>query len=121
MTDSCFFTLALKPNDFNIKRINELNELLSQNGISFNLSEDKEANNDTYYSLIINYDTDIIQHKINRNAGANKKYIGQISTATIRERMKTESAEAIAADLGISRATLFRRLKNAEEWNIDII
>lgn len=48
-----------------------------------------------------------------KNTGKNKIII--LSSETIRQRMrKGETADAIAADFGIGRATLFRHLKKAE-------
>lgn len=47
--------------------------------------------------------------------GMGKNRIIILSAETIRQRMKNgETADAIAADFGIGRATLFRYLKKAE-------
>lgn len=48
-------------------------------------------------------------------------YIVNVTVMEIEERMKSETANEIAASLGISRATLFRRLKFAREFGIDEI
>lgn len=75
------------------------------------------------YSLILEWDTNDVQQKTTRNAGAKRKHISlkDRKVEDIRKRMETESAEEVAKSLGISRATLFRKLKEAEEMEDDEI
>ncbi len=56
----------------------------------------------------------------NRNAGRpysilkENGYLAHITKGEVKERMKNENADQIASSLGISRRTLFRRLKEAQ-------
>lgn len=107
------FSLALEPTEKDKNNLAELNELLAKSDISIDLLKNEYG---TY--LIINCDTDEVKKKLSRNAGRPQKSHSTISVSEVEERMaKGESAEDIASELGISRSTLFRRLKKAKEWN----
>lgn len=68
--------------------------------------------------LIVDWDPYELMVKRTRKAGPKEIKIGHISVEHIRNRMNTgETAEMIAKELGISRKTLFRRLKDAKEKN----
>lgn len=112
MEDALLLMLAYEPDDQEKEKVAELNELLKDFGVSFKLQQ-TGRNKDN--SIVIYYDTEKMEQKKKRNAGAKRKYLGYHEAAAIRERMKMESADQIAQDLGIGRATLFRRLKKAEE------
>jgi transcriptional regulator of acetoin/glycerol metabolism len=63
-----------------------------------------------------------VKKRISRNAGRKIKYVYKETTvAEVRTRMHTEPAEQIAKDLGLSRSTLFRKLKYAEENGNDTL
>lgn len=56
------------------------------------------------------------QHiKMTRLAGKPRKRFGRFNLEEIEERIKNSSAQAVADELGISRSTLFRRIKEAKE------
>ena len=110
MKGSVRFFLSEDASKYKMHKVAELNEILNGIGISFEIEDQ---------SLSIKYDTEIIWKKINRNAGSKRKYIGYFRADDIRRRMSFETAEEIAASLGISRSTLFRRLKKAEEQGED--
>ena len=63
----------------------------------------------------------------NRNAGRpysilkENGYLAHITKGEVKERMKNENAEEIAASLGISRRTLFRRLKEAQNEEDELL
>lgn len=69
--------------------------------------------------MLIRYDRQEVYRKLHRSRGGNKKKMNRsyIKVEEVRKRMETENADEIAESLGISRATLFRRLKQAEEKN----
>ena len=46
-------------------------------------------------------------------------FIVDITLSEVEQRMAKESAEEIAASLGVSRSTLFRRMKFAREFGIE--
>lgn len=71
---------------------------------------------DTY--MIISYDKQEVYRKLYCSRGEDKKKNrSYIKVEEIRKRMETENDDEIAESLRISRATLFRRLKNTEEKN----
>lgn len=105
------FMLFSQPSQEEEKNIEKLNEFLTKLNATAEFHKVNE-----FYFLRINYDTDDIQRICSRNAGRHRVMPNDyISPAEIRERMKTEKAEDIALELGISRSTLFRKLKQAEE------
>ena len=69
--------------------------------------------------MVIRYDRQEVYRKLHRSRGGNKKKMNRsyIKVEEVKKRMETENADEIAESLGISRATLFRRLKQAEEKN----
>jgi len=96
-----------------LDNINELAELLDQIGIKITIKEHDTSRK----SIKFNYDINEVEKKLKRNAGRKRAYcLLDITVEEVRERMqKGESAEMIASELGISRSTLFRKLKYAEE------
>lgn len=73
-------------------------------------------------SLVINYDTYEVYKKLNRSPGRRRKKNAQgiVSVSKIKNEIKNSTADEVAQRLGISRSTLFRRLKRAEENGDDI-
>lgn len=118
MRDWITFFLAMKPDEIYAEKIDVLNELVGGLGIGFEVVDRGEGD----FRLKVLYDEAEVRKKIKRNAGAKRKYISRsVPVAEIRSRMETETAEQIAKSLGISRPTLFRKLKYAEEWGYDYI
>lgn len=99
----------------NLEELCEINSLLCNHGISIEVKQYENGK-----GILIKYDTEQIKEKLHRNAGRNKKQcLLDVEVKDIRERMnKGESAEMIASELGISRSTLFRKLKYAKEHDI---
>lgn len=95
--------------------------MLERLGITYEIVDGREK----YHCFYVNFKWDEykMQKKLTRNAGAKRKHVpwNQNKVEDIRKRMETESAEVVAKSLGISRATLFRKLKEAEELNEDRI
>ena len=117
MKDWIILALNSEPSEFDADRFQILNELVGGLGIKFDVVEKQNT-----HLLKISYDRDVVKKKVKRNAGAKRKYISRsVPVAEIRSRMETETAEQIAKSLGISRPTLFRKLKYAEEWGYDYI
>lgn len=66
--------------------------------------------------LTITYEDLEVYHKLHRSNGRKRKDLNSILTITEVQRMiDKKTAEHVANRLGISRRTLFRRLKQAEE------
>ena len=90
---------------------NDLGEILQ--GIGINMSFHEDINGEK--SIIFDYDISDIREKLGRGAGAKPKTLNDITAQDVRDRMASgETAEQIAKSLGITRSTLFRRLKKAE-------
>ena len=90
---------------------NDLGEILQ--GIGINMSFHEDINGEK--SIIFDYDISDIREKLGRGAGAKPKNLNDITAQDVRDRMASgETAEQIAKSLGITRSTLFRRLKKAE-------
>lgn len=92
------------------KIVSDLSDVLKKIGV-----EVKVENSDEYAWLYVHYDMDDVNRKFSRRAGTKERYL-RLTPQEVRDRMAAgESAETIAQKAGISRATLFRRLKNAEK------
>lgn len=101
-----------KPED-----LQELKEILNRAGVQFVCVEGSKS-----VLMTFSWSKYLVDRKQTRNAGTKKIHPNKDTTVSeIRERMKTESADDIARSLGISRATLFRRLKAAEKSQKEMI
>lgn len=74
--------------------------------------------------MFLNIDESKLHRMITRNAGGSKaiKIKGEfqsIKISDVRKLMKEYTAKIVAQELGISRATLYNRLKEAEEQGLD--
>lgn len=98
-----------------------LNMLLKPSGAVASLEHAKVEEEEIGYCLHIQFDENEMQQKISRNAGKPriKLRTGLVDLDMIKKRIKEETAENVAHDLGISRRTLFRRMKEAEEEGSD--
>lgn len=103
-------------------QVSELNVILNKIGCKAEIKK-YTSEYGTSLGLEIEYDTQKIEKKLNRNAGRKKARCEfAIETQEIRERIKKgEKAETIANELGISRSTLFRKLKEAETDDLLLI
>ena len=100
------------------KLIEDLAGVLKKIGINVEVSESMDDENEKKWTwLVFDYDPEKVLEKFSRRAGKKEKWLTkEISPQEVRERMAAgESAEKIAVELGISRVTLFRRLKSAEK------
>ena len=95
-----------------VQVINEINEVLSRIGMELEIVQHKQKN-----YLDINYDTDAYKKATSRNAGKKRKTISPTRVQDIKQMTKTQAA----AELGVSRSTLYRRLKEAQESGINYI
>lgn len=99
------------------KLVDDLAAVLRKIGITVEVSEQENENGKAW--LMFGYDLENVERKFARGAGKKERYLN-VTPGEVRDRMTAgESAEDIAKDLGISRATLFRRLKNAEKYHFD--
>lgn len=106
-----FYQFPITDNDIeNIKKITTLNEMLS-GIVEFEL---KDMNKTSL--LTIRIDSEKVKNKLNRNAGRKRRCTEKTYTLEeVKKMLKNLTAKEVAENLGLSRATLYRRLKDAEE------
>lgn len=113
MSDAIYFAISYVRED-NLQKFDQLVPYLEKIGVKAAI---KKSNETTL--LEIEYDEDELHKHLTRSAGRYPKYVHSYKIADIQQRKKDgESVQDIAADLGISRATLYRRLKKAAEENL---
>lgn len=92
--------------------------------------------------VTIKYDKDLIERRLNRKVGRHKAVLKEgdwnmrtaeeydanrdkrstsVSLNEIEKRIKERGSKAVAEELDVSRATLFRKLKKARESGSDIV
>lgn len=102
-------------------KVSELNSLLEDLGVSI-IVRNTTHNNTDYSYIAFKCDTEKLDNFRSRGAGRKKAQTNDIYFADqVREMMKTKTADEVAKSMGISRATLFRRLKHADETGNDNI
>lgn len=88
-----------------------LNTTLSAYGLTIDVVPEPDGEK----RVTINFDAQAFKQKSARGAGAKCKLIGRIcSLNELRARIEDEGAQAVADGFGISRSTLFRRIKECE-------
>lgn len=106
-----FLNLDRQYRELNQQSIDELKEVLESIGIEISI-DDKHQGME-FLRVIL---TDKFEQKRTRNAGRKSKSIkGMITVEDIEKMIKEKTADVVAKKLGISRATLFRKLKKAKE------
>lgn len=107
-------TITVKTGPEEIRRINDM---LKQAGIVICCD----------HELSLEIDPRVFRQFSSRNAGRHYKplkengFLAHITKGEVRRRMKTETAAEIAESLGISRRTLFRRLKETERDDEELL
>ena len=99
----------------NEKVVSELNEILRKMGRSGIEIHSHEHVGERYTCLTISCDTDGVHEFMRRGAGRKQKKQISYTISEVREMMQVETAEKVAQKLEMSRATLFRRLKQYDE------
>lgn len=106
-----FFNLDKQFRELNQQSIDELKEVLESIGIELSINDKHQGME--FLSVIL---TDEFEQKRTRNAGRKNKSIkGWVTVEDIEKMIAEKTAEVVAKEFGISRATLFRKLKKAKE------
>lgn len=94
--------------------VKKLQKLLKPYGISVDVME-RDGGNVSWKFLQIEYDLSEIKNKQTRGAGRKKIQLEKSYTVgEIREMKQRMTGDEMAKELGISRKTLYRRLKECE-------
>lgn len=111
---STLFILDKRYRDLNQQAIDEIKELLESIGINISINDEYDEDQKTEFLSVVL--TDEFEQKKTRNAGRKSKSIkGMITIEDIEKMITEKTADVVARKLGISRATLFRKLKKAKE------
>ena len=102
------------------EEVMKLSKALKPFGVNVKFEETSFMDDDDYCKLTLVFDENELEQKRTRNAGIKVKYNDEAYDETygsIKRRLKTETQEAVAKSLGMSRMTLYRKLKKAEEMD----
>ena len=107
--------MKILPSMYGTDDFNRICKILARAGINLVVEEGQ---------LSLDIDEPKLLRVITRNAGGSKaiKIKGEyqsIKVSDVRKLMKEYTAKVVAEELGISRATLYNRLKEAEEQGLD--
>lgn len=120
MIEDKFFSLLYRTNDETITNHNQKNLKLLKaelENIGYKISI-KQVSDDI--QMIGFYQSDEYDKKAKRNAGRKKKQAkGNVTLSEIRNEITASNANEVAQKYGVSRSTLFRRLKDAEQYGED--
>lgn len=99
----------------------KLSKALENFGIQVKYEDTSFMDNDDYSKLTFIFDEYQVQQIRTRNAGIKVKYNDEAYDETygsVLKRMETETQESVAKALGMSRMTLYRKMKKAEQLNV---
>ena len=98
-----------------------LAKALSSFGIQVKFEDTTFMDDNDYSKLTFVFDESEVEQRRTRNAGIKVKYSDEAYDETygsIKIRLESETTESVARSLGMSRMTLYRKLKKAEQLNI---
>ena len=97
-----------------------LSDALKSFGINVKYEDASFMDDNDYSKLTFVFDESDLEQRRTRNAGIKVKYNEEAYDETygsIKKRLESETHEFVAKSLGMSRMTLYRKLKKAEELN----
>ena len=109
--------LVRKMND-NQEEAMKLSQALKAFGIQVKFEDTSFMDDDDYSKLTFIFDESEVEQKRTRNAGIKVKYNDEAYDETygsVKRRLETETSESVAKSLGMSRMTLYRKMKKAEQ------
>ena len=99
----------------------KLSDALKSFGINVKYEDVSFMDDKDYSKLTFVFDESEVEQRRTRNAGIKVKYNEEAYDETygsIKKRLESETHEFVAKSLGMSRMTLYRKLKKAEELGI---
>ena len=115
--DKILFEIKITNSCEEIKRLEILNDILKNVGADASFEKEQSGEN----FLKIRYDKETIRKIKSRKAGAKSiKLKRKISIKEVEKWIDATTAKEVAEELGVSRSTLFRRIKEAKKQGVDI-
>ena len=108
--DKILFEIKITNSCEEIKRLEILNDILKNVGADASFEKEQSGEN----FLKIRYDKETIRKIKSRKAGAK-------SIKEVEKWIDVTTAKEVAEELGVSRSTLFRRIKEAKKQGVDYI
>lgn len=72
--------------------------------------------------VLLSYDTDLLKRSYRQKLGRKEKRLENgIELIELEKQIKEKGSEQVAKDLGIGRATLFRKIKKAKETESKVV
>lgn len=99
----------------------KLADALKSFGINVKYEDTSFMDDQDYSKLTFIFDEAEVEQRRTRNAGIKIKYNEEAYEETygsVKKRLDSETHEAVSKSLGMSRMTLYRKLKKAEEMGI---
>ena len=112
--------IGRKMND-NQEEAMKLSHALKAFGIQVKFEDTSFMDADDYSKLTFIFDESEVEQKRTRNAGIKVKYNDEAYDETygsVKRRLETETSESVAKSLGMSRMTLYRKMKKAEQMEV---
>ena len=105
------FSLDFPPTDQDMAEMSVLNDVLAAAGFSMEVKQ-----SDGFSTLLISCAVNKAERVLTRNAGRKKVSVpDSLTVREVREMMSLKGADDTAAYFGVSRSTLFRRLKEDDD------
>lgn len=115
------FSFLVRKMNSNEEEVFKLTQALSGFGIQVKFEDTSFMDDDDYSKLTFVFDESEVEQRRTRNAGVKVKYSDQAYDETygsVKVRLESETHEAVAKSLGMSRMTLYRKIKKAEDAGI---
>ena len=115
------YSFLVRKMNSNEEEAGKLSQALSGFGIQVKFEDASFMDDDDYSKLTFVFDESELEQRRTRNAGIKVKYNDEAYDETygsVKLRLETETTESVARSLGMSRMTLYRKLKKAEEMGI---
>lgn len=116
MKDIAVFGLTVEPSKTDLLMLSQLNLMLEKMGSKIEATE-LLLPDGIHHQLIISFDAEAAKEYQSRGAGRKQKQVEQeLTVGEVRLMLQKRTAEDVARELGVSRSTLFRRLKQDDEF-----
>lgn len=115
------YSFLVRKMNSNGEEADKLAQALSGFGIQVKFEDASFMDDDDYSKLTFMFDESELEQRRTRNAGIKVKYSDEAYDETfgsVKLRLESETHEAVAKSLGMSRMTLYRKLKKAEDTGI---